>query len=193
MQLDMALAWTGSAAAALRLSSLAACHSRHHGDPAEGLVAAASAIAFAAYGAAGHGFPAFCLFAPRAGQSGTDTMARVVARRAHAPAGLFPDSRNTRFAGCSGEPLRPKGVHPLTLCFRVHLRVQIHFGDAAAAAFASRSLPCSMNSRPCPFWVGRSAVSASGHWCSARWPCTEPRACDKPRNRHPWNRRREIC
>src|ERR1700730_5628225 len=54
-------------------------------------------------------------------------MARVVARRAHAPAGLFPDSRNTRFAGSSGEPLRPKGVHPLTLCFRVRLRVQIHF------------------------------------------------------------------
>src|ERR1700688_4325120 len=37
VQLDMALAWTGSAAAALRLSSLAACHSRNHGDPAERL------------------------------------------------------------------------------------------------------------------------------------------------------------
>jgi hypothetical protein len=79
VQLDMALAWTGSAAAALRLSSLAACHSRHHGDPAERLVAAASAIALAAGDAGGHGFPAFGLFPPRAGRSGTDTVARTVA------------------------------------------------------------------------------------------------------------------
>jgi hypothetical protein len=42
IQLDMALAWTGSAGAALRLSGLAACHSRDHGDPAERLVAADS-------------------------------------------------------------------------------------------------------------------------------------------------------
>jgi hypothetical protein len=78
VQLDMALAWTGSAAAASRVSSLAACHSRNHGDPAECLIAAASAIALAAGGADGQGFPAFGLFPPRAGPSGTDAVARTV-------------------------------------------------------------------------------------------------------------------
>jgi hypothetical protein len=79
VQLDMALAWRGNATSAMRLSSLAACHSRHHGDPAERLVAAASSIALAAGGAGGQGFPAFGLFPPRARQSGTDAVARIVA------------------------------------------------------------------------------------------------------------------
>jgi hypothetical protein len=79
VQLDMALTWTGSVRAASRLSSLAACHSRDHGDPAERLVAAASAVALAAAGAGAYGFPAFGLFPPRADQSGADSVERIVA------------------------------------------------------------------------------------------------------------------
>ncbi len=79
VQLDMALTWTGNARAASRLSSLAACHSRGHSDPAERLVAAASAVALAAAGAGAHGFPAFGLFPPRAEQSGGDSVERIVA------------------------------------------------------------------------------------------------------------------
>jgi hypothetical protein len=78
VQLDMVLAWTGSAGAASRLSSLAACHSRNHGDPAERLVAAAAAIAFAAAGDAGLGLPEFGLVPPRSGGSGIDTVERIV-------------------------------------------------------------------------------------------------------------------
>lgn len=48
-------------------------------------------------------------------------------RRVHAAASWFPGSRNTRVASFRAKPLRHKGVHPLTLCFRVRLRVQIHF------------------------------------------------------------------
>jgi hypothetical protein len=79
VQLDMALTWTGSARAASRLSGLAACHSRGHDDPAERLVAAASAVALAAAGAGAHGFPAFGLFPSLADHSGTDSMERIVA------------------------------------------------------------------------------------------------------------------
>jgi hypothetical protein len=79
VQLDMALTWTGSARAASRLSGLAACHSRGHDDPAERLVAAASAVALAATGAGAHGFPASGLFPSHADHSGTDSVERIVA------------------------------------------------------------------------------------------------------------------
>jgi hypothetical protein len=78
-QLDMALAWTGNLASAIRLSGLAACHSRSQGDPAERLIAAASSIALAAVGAGGQEFPAFALFPPRTSPSEKDTVARIVA------------------------------------------------------------------------------------------------------------------
>jgi hypothetical protein len=79
VQLDMALAWTGSAAAALRLSGLAACHSRHHADPAERLIAAASSIALAGGSAGSQEFPAFTLLPPGTGRSEKDPVARIVA------------------------------------------------------------------------------------------------------------------
>lgn len=120
VQLDMALTWTGSTRAASRLSGLAACHSRGHGDPAERLVAAASAVALAAAGAGAHGFPAFGLFPSRADHSGTDSVERIVAatkmiirglagqrmKFAAAAAAIPPADRTTAISGDAMTMLR---------------------------------------------------------------------------------------
>jgi hypothetical protein len=163
VQLDMALAWTGSAAAALRLSSLAACHSRNYGDPAERLVAAASAIAFAASGAGGQGFPRFGLFPPRAGQSGTDTVARLVAsakmiirgfagqhmKFATSPAAILSAGAADRTAAMVGEISAMLRSGPDRLPF-----VDTGTGSADAATFAALMCPA-----PSATAEGRTALS----------------------------------
>lgn len=161
VQLDMALAWTGSAAAALRLSSLAACHSRHHGDPAERLVAAASAIALAAAGAGDQGFPAFGLFPPRAGRSGTDTVARIVAsakmiirgfagqhvKFATSPAAVLSAGAADRAAAMADEILAMLRPGPDRLPF-------VDTGSGDAATFAALMCPA-----PPATAEGRTALS----------------------------------
>jgi hypothetical protein len=161
VQLDMALAWTGSAAAALRLSSLAACHSRNYGDPAERLVAAASAIAFAASGAGGQGFPRFGLFPPRAGQSGTDTVARLVAsakmiirgfagqhmKFATSPAAILSAGAADRTAAMADEISAMLRSGPDRLPF-------VDTGSGAAATFAALMCPA-----PSATAEGRTALS----------------------------------
>lgn len=150
VQLDMALAWTGNLASAMRLSGLAACHSRNQGDPTERLIAAASSIALAAGGTGGQEFPAFCLFPLRPSQSGTDTVARIVASAKMVIRGFA--GLNMKFASSPAMVLSA-GAADRTTAMADEIRVMfrsvpdrlpfLDMGTADAATFAELMCPAS--------------------------------------------------